>query len=604
MSSHIDTIYIRMGDSGKGVKVAACSPKLKIADPSFNALQINEDIVGAVSEGCRVVLFPELSLTSCSCGSLFSFHTLLDSAYDALNYILRSCSEYDTYIIVGLPLMDNNKVYNCATILYNGNVVSYIAKHNVYPSSAISYSFSQYTGSEKDSIFSEDFSFLVDDIRFRVIIGDDIDNFVYDNSVILNPSSLPVIAGGYSDYKNKILSYSAEACGIVSVNPSYFESSSRHVFASTAIAATNGQLLMERRPFKNNSVYCTFSGEYTRCEWHEPKRRSNEYTRTPFIPENAKQYLDDILQIQAHALARRFIHIGCDRMVLGISGGLDSTLTLLAAANTATLLGESPKDVVTAISMPSISSSARTKNNAAALSIALGVDFRTIDISESLLLHLKDIGHDGIATDTTYENAQARERTQILLDICNMENGIMIGSGDLSELALGFTTFGGDLLSMYGINASIPKTVVKALVIHWADILQGDIKQILYDIADTPISPELIPSINNSISQRTEDILGPYEIHDFFIWQMFVYHRRPTEIYAAACEVFDTIYQSVDILNWLEIFYRRFFMSQFKRISLSESPNITGVNLSDFDMPGDVTAAAWMKELESIKKSI
>ena len=577
------------------VKITACSPKLKVADCLYNVGQIYEEVKKATKEGCQVVLFPELSITSCSCGSLFHYSVLLEAALAALNYLLDITSTLDIYIVVGLPIKHKQKIHNCAAILHFGEVIAYIPKL-FSKSTGI---FSDYIYDSEDNI-TPDFIFSVNDVDFKIAIGDDVESIIDSNVVILNPSSVPVVAGEYEKIKNSLLSISSGR-GIISVNPSYCESTSFSVYGGTALAILNGSVVVERKPFEKKDMYFSISGNYERKEIEVATSSVAITKKNPFIPiDNTYEYFKEILMIQAHALAKRIEHTRSKMMVIGISGGLDSTLTLLACYFAALVLKREPKECIKALSLPALGSSSRTKSNAEKLCEELKVDFSVIDISEAVKSHLHDIGHDGITTDAAYENSQARERTQILMDICNMVNGIMIGSGDLSELALGFTTYGGDQMSMYSINASIPKTLVKALVIHCGDRFGGSIKSILYDIADTPISPELLPPIENVISQKTEDIIGPYELHDFFIYYMIHELMSPREIFSLALSVFSDSYSSEEILRWLEVFYTRFFMSQFKRVSLPDSPRITKISLSDFSMPSDASGIEWLNEVKNI----
>ena len=585
-----------------GVMIAACSPKLKVADCQFNIQSMLVEIEKADKAGCKVILFPELSITSASCGAVFSSPTLLDAASDALFQLARETAGYDIYMVVGLPREYMKQIYSCAAVIHKGAIKAYIPK--IYPDHEDNplYSFSGYTVSEEDSVFNPGYVFSINGLPFRVVVGSDIQRIFLEDTVILNPSSIPVVAGEYRRYLDYMLSYSARGCSVAAVNPSFYESTSCSVYGGTAVICSGGSLLSERKPFKDTEVYAIIENDFIRRELPEVAASRGSVSTNPFIPaDNPAGFLDEILAIQAHALVRRMLHTNSQRLVVGISGGLDSTLTLLACVSAAGILKRDPRDTVTAVSMPAFGSSNRTRNNAQLLCEGLGVDFRVINISEAVGRHLLDIGHDGKTPDLTYENAQARERTQILLDICNMTGGIMIGTGDLSELVLGFATYGGDLLSMYGINASLPKTLVRALVLHYGDKTGGILKSILYDIADTPISPELLPPEQGTISQKTEDIIGPYELHDFFIYQMFECRQRPAGIYAAACEAFGGVFTPERILHWMSVFFQRFFSSAFKRISLPESPKIIKTDIGSFVLPGDISGIEWIKETQSLK---
>lgn len=588
-----------------GIRIAAISPKLKVADCRYNIGVIIEEAKKAYEAGCSVVLFPELSITSCSCGDLFSHTTLIEAASNALELLVEETKYYDIYTIVGLPVRHKEYTLNCAAVVYMGKVEAYIPKLRNSPDDRLTYHFDEpYTaGFNILQGIDTEYAFYLENVPYRVLIGDDIFCVeVEEGTVYLNPSSNPVISQDHKHIRVSLLLHSKNNISILRVNPSYLESTSNYVYGGSSIAVINGFLLAERKPFEDKEIYVDFCDSAMRIELKESSIPVVFDPKTPFLPtEDIKEeYYDEILASQAHALAKRVLHTNCKKIVVGISGGLDSTLALIAAYNSAKVLKQNPKDLILPVIMPSFGSSSRTRENAKGLCQQLNIDYRVIDISEAVTNHLHDISHDGVTADITYENAQARERTQILMDICNMENGIMLGTGDLSELALGFTTYGGDQMSMYGINASIPKTLVKALVIYCGDKFHFELKEILYDIANTPISPELLPLGEKPLSQRTEDLIGPYELHDYFIYSMFVNKARPKDIHADACIVFGDLYEETEILKWLKVFYSRFFASQFKRVSIADSPKITRVSLSDLYIPSDLSGVEWIREIEEI----
>ncbi|MCL2538871.1 MAG: NAD(+) synthase [Oscillospiraceae bacterium] len=588
----------------------AYSPELKVGDCGFNAAKIIVDIKNAEHQGADVALFPELSLTSCSCGDLFAYRTLHDGAMRELLNITESTKGMGITVVVGLPVPYENRVFNCAAVLKNGEILAVIPRKRGKRQPGKMFDFADGAGIDgaisitaKEVLFQADYEFILGGHRLAVVIGDEIEDKSYEKCTVLNPSANVEAAEKYRRIREAVLRVSSCGCAVVTINPSFYESTADYVFSGYAAAVAGGEVIAEKMPFSEGFLSAKLSSECKAIDLEriEAPRRP---VRRPFLrgPDEASYY-DYVLKIQAHGLARRLMHVGAKKLVLGVSGGLDSTLALIVCCRAADILGRDRSDII-AVSMPSFGSTGRTKNNARRLSEGLGVHYREIDITDDVLRHLKAIGHDCVTADAAFENAQARERTQILMDICNIVAGLQIGTGDLSEIALGFMTYGGDQMSMYGVNASVPKTLVRALVIHCADTWGGALKEILYDISDTPISPELLPVKDGGQGQHTEDIVGPYELHDFFIWNMFVEKSGPKEIYSRAAEVFDGVYDKKYIVKCMREFFRRFFALQFKRSAMPEGPAATEVTFSQrggLMMEGDMSAEEWLRETDSIE---
>ena len=589
--------------------IHAYSPKLIVGDCHYNAEKILECMDNARSGKADVALFPELSLTSCSCGDLFGHKTLLDGALRELLRLTVAVSEMGLTAVVGLPFFDGGKIYNCAAVIHPDGALSIIPKKNGRRRRGIAFDFADSAGANrtvflfsKQAAFSENYTFAARGFELTVVVGDELAARPSGNMIILNPSAAVETAEAYKRQRRAAAEASGSKGAVITLNPSYYESTTDYVFSGYAVASANGTIIAEKPPFSADYLSVTFP--YF-CEGEAPElKEPTEFSLAlPFIPvTGAADYCEYVLNIQSYALARRMEHIGSKKLVIGVSGGLDSALALLVCCHAADILGLKRTKVI-AVSIPALGSSERTKNNAERLSKALGAGFRVIDVSEEVLLHLKAIGHDGVTADSAYENAQARERTQVLMDLANLTGGLQIGTGDLSELALGFTTYGGDHLSMYGVNASVPKTLVKALVMHCGAVAGGELREIAMDIAETPISPELLPAAKNGPAQKTEEIVGPYEIHDFVIWHMFVNQSGPAEIFDLAKKAFAGTYEANAIVKCMKEFYKRFFAQQFKRSAMPEGPAATRVSLSPrggFSMPGDMAAAEWLREADEI----
>ncbi|MBQ8203737.1 MAG: NAD(+) synthase [Clostridia bacterium] len=623
------------------IKVAAATVEVGVADVKNNVLNIKRQIEKADNLKVNLLTLPELCVTGCTCGDLFLSEALLDEALCALKELCGFTAGKYPVVTLGLPLKENGRIYNCVAALWNGNILGIVSKN--YGDSSPIFSVSKET---QDILidgqvvpFGEDLVFKSENLSefsFGVTIGKHFTSIrnkaeALTNggaAVIANSSALNETPNALSKRRNAVSSISDElSCGFVYADADYSESTTDTVFSRHLIIAENGKLLAENLPFgddtfivseidvKNilarrvrNSVERDTAASCETVYFNQEIAETiltRGFDKNPFVPENERllsQTAETVLNIQAYGLKKRVSHTNCKTLVLGISGGLDSTLALLVAARTLNLSGRPLTDIL-AVTMPCFGTTSRTKSNAVRLCELLGVRLKEINIANSVLSHFEDIGQDKSKTDVTFENAQARERTQVLMDIANMENGLVIGTGDLSELALGWATYNGDHMSNYSVNASVPKTLVRALVSYEAQRLGGEIADILKDILDTPVSPELLPTDNGNLSQKTEDLVGPYELHDFFLYHLVHLNESPAKIYRIATYVFGDEYKNEIILKWLKVFVRRFFTQQFKRSCMPDGPKATEVSLSprgSLNMPTDAVNSIWLKELEEI----
>ena len=630
------------------IKVAAASPKLRVADCRYNLGEILKVVRRAAAEGVRLLVLPELCLTGYTCGDLFFQSTLQQGALDALGTLADETRSLELLIVAGLPFADGGKLYNCAAVLYRGELLGLVPKTNL-PNYAEFYERRQFTPSfegtrtvifrGKEVPFGTDLLFSCRELP-EFCLGIEICEDLWvplppsthlalaGATVIANPSASNETIGKAAYRHSLIRSQSARLlCGYVYADAGMGESSSDLVFAGHNLIAENGTLLAESALFTEDLILSEIDvarllGERRRTTTfpdHNDALRRIEFSWTlretaltrsfpirPFVPDDRadrEARCEEIFSIQATGLCKRIRHTGCGSLVVGISGGLDSCLALLVAVRALDLL-ERPRTDLIAVTMPCFGTTQRTKSNAELLCNALGVTFNTVNIAESVRLHFRDIGHSESELDVVYENAQARERTQVLMDIANEMNGLVIGTGDLSELALGWATYNGDHMSMYGVNASVPKTLVRYMVQYAADTASDQtLRSVLLDILDTPVSPELLPADGEDIAQRTEDIVGPYELHDFFLYYLIRLGFSPRKIYRLALLAFEEMFGPEEILKWLRIFCRRFFAQQFKRNCLPDGPKVGSVSLSprgDWRMPSDACAALWLQELEEL----
>ena len=636
------------------VKVAAAVPRVQVADCTFNSERLEGLIAIAEGKGVQILTFPEMCITGYTCGDLFAQQLLLEQAEMALMQILNNTRQLDIISILGMPVVVNSTIINAAVAIQKGKILGVVPK-TYLPNYKEFYEQRWFTSALQVSETSvrlcgqivpmgNNLLFETAETTFGIEICEDLWSTVPPSSslalqgaeIIFNLSADDEGIGKHS-YLCSLISQQSARClsGYVFSSSGFGESTTDVVFAGNGLIYENGGLLARSERFcleeqlviseidvecirAERRINTTFAANKANCPGKEAIRVSTEYTNSkdlnltrtfnphPFVPQGAElnNRCEEIFSIQVAGLAQRLVHTGAKTAVVGISGGLDSTLALLVCVKTFDKLGLSRKDIL-GITMPGFGTTDRTYHNAIALMNSLGISIREISIREACIQHFKDIGHDLNVHDVTYENSQARERTQILMDVANQICGLVIGTGDLSELALGWATYNGDHMSMYGVNASIPKTLVQHLV-QWVaeNEVDGESKITLLDIVDTPISPELIPADENGeIKQKTEDLVGPYELHDFFLYYFLRFGFRPSKIYFLAQTVFNGIYDAETIKKWLQTFFRRFFNQQFKRSCLPDGPKVGSVSISprgDWRMPSDASSAAWLKEVSEL----
>lgn len=634
------------------IKIACATPDLKVADCDYNTDKIIEMINEAHSKGVKIICFPELSITGYTCGDLFLQSALGNSAEENLLRIVEKTADMEIVSIVGLPFAYMGKIYNCAAVVCKGEILGIVPKSNI-PNYSEFYEaryFSSGFESNYDTIidgksvpFGTNTVFELEGspmFTFGVEICEDlwvaetpsVRHTRNDATIIFNLSASDETIGK-AEYRRTIVKAKSGSlfCAYAYCDAGIGESTQDMVFAGHNIIAENGSILAESKPFTKGLTIADVDvlkllSERRKCNtftYYESdyyiERFSMELTetkldrtfpQTPFVP-SVKSDLDkrceEILTMQAVGLMTRLRHIGCKNVVLGLSGGLDSTLALIVCVHAYDMLGLDRSGIHT-ITMPCFGTTDRTYNNACKLAKAYGSTLEEINIRDSVDQHFKDISHDPDVHDVTYENSQARERTQILMDKANQLGGIVIGTGDLSELALGWATYNGDHMSMYAVNSSIPKTLVRWLVSYEAEISADALKSVLLDVLDTPVSPELLPpEKDGTIAQKTEDLVGPYELHDFFLYYMMRFGFSPSKIFRIACLSFKDKYAPKIIMKWEKKFYWRFFSQQFKRSCLPDGPKVGSVTLSprgDFRMPSDASVNIWIKELEEIEKNL
>lgn len=632
------------------ITVATATPQVAVADCEANAQAILACINEMAAAHAKVMVLPELCITGYTCSDLFWQTKLLDEAEAALSVIAEGSRQVDALIAVGMPLRVAGKLLNVAAILCRGKVLGFVPKVNLpaynefyetrhFTSGSADMGTVQFGGEEipvgTNLLFSCE---NVVDLCVAAEICEDlwvpnppsVQHALAGASVICNLSASDEMVGKGSYRRDLVAGQSARlVCAYLYATAGEGESTTDLVFGGQNLIAENGTVLAESTTFENEINVATIDVQRLASERRRmstfPAAESKEYREIsfalaeeetklarffdadPFVPSNADQLSDrceEILNIQALGLKKRLAHTHAKSAVVGISGGLDSTLALLVTARAFDILGLPRKGIV-AVTMPGFGTTDRTYNNAVAMIKSLGATFKEVPIAKAVMQHFADIDHDASIHDVTYENSQARERTQILMDIANQANGFVIGTGDLSELALGWATYNGDHMSMYAVNASVPKTLVRHLVRHYADTSADEVLAgVLYDVLDTPVSPELLPPEDGAISQKTEDLVGPYELHDFFLYQMLRMCFPPAKIYRVAKEAFAGRYSNETILKWLRTFYWRFFSQQFKRSCLPDGPKVGSVAVSprgDLRMPSDACVSAWIKEVETLQ---
>ena len=636
------------------IRIGAATCDVKVADVEFNGEQIRAQIDEACKQGVRILGFPELCVTSYTCGDLFLQESLIVAAKKEVIKIAKHTKGKNILIVLGFPFSYHGSLYNCAAVLFEGVVLGIVPKKHL-PNYSEFYEARHFASGihkvemvrfgEWEVPFGIDQLFACENIP-ELMVGVEIcedlwvpnppstQHALAGATLIINTSASDETTGKDLYRTDLVRSQSARLiCGYMYASAGEGESTTDLVFSGHNLITENGALLAESQRFVNEMVFTeldvkkliserrkmtTFltkdDENYVRTYFKYDEQvvcddivLTRYYDNAPFVPNSKAdrdKRCDEIMKLQAMGLKKRMVHTGVKNVVLGISGGLDSTLALLVTVEAFQMLNYDLKGII-AVTMPSFGTTDRTYQNACELTKRIGATLIEIPIRDAVLQHFKDIGHDPEVHDLTFENAQARERTQVLMDLSSRYNGFVVGTGDMSELALGWATYNGDHMSMYGVNTSVPKTLVKYLVSYFADHHSfNDIREILQDILDTPVSPELLPPTDGKISQRTEELVGPYELHDFYLYYVLRYGFEPSKIYRIACYAFEGIYEKETIYQWLRKFYWRFFSQQFKRSCLPDGPKIGSVALSprgDLRMPSDACVTLWMKDLDSIQ---
>jgi NAD+ synthase (glutamine-hydrolysing) len=632
------------------IKVSAVTPKIKVADPVFNGEQILSCMKEEWKKHTKICVFPELCITAYTCNDLFLQKELLDSAKETLRKLVQESRGHDMMTFLGIPWEHEGKLYNAAACLQNGELLGLIPK-TYLPNYGEFYEDRYFTIGPDITVrtdffgkkvpFGTNLLFKCSNVPALMIAGEICEDVWVPNppsishamagaTVIVNPSASDELVGKNSYRDMLIIGQSARlVAAYIYANAGEGESTQDLVFGGHDIIAENGRCLAESARFKPETItadidvqrifserrklttYDVYEDEdYETVEFslkEEKTRLSGTVDPAPFVPSDESEKnrrCEEILSIQALGLKKRLEHVNGKCVVLGLSGGLDSTLALLVCAKAFDML-KLPKKGIHAVTMPCFGTTDRTYRNACELAKCTGASLSEIRISEAVNIHFRDIGQDPENHDVTYENAQARERTQVLMDIANRDNGLVVGTGDLSELALGWATYNGDHMSMYAVNSSVPKTLVRHLVRYYADTCgEKKLKDILYDVLDTPVSPELLPPEKGKISQKTEDLVGPYELHDFFLYYVLRFGFKPSKIYRLAETAFRGRYDSDTIYRWMQTFYRRFFSQQFKRSCLPDGPKVGSIAVSprgDLRMPSDAVSRIWLDDLMKVR---
>ena len=625
----------------------SCVP-IRVADCGYNAEQIVKAVQKAAGQGVEVLCLPELCVTGYTCEDLFFQPALLNGVLDALQVILKETADLSVLFAVGAPLRHNGKLYNCAIVIQHGKILGVVPKTHL-PNYNEFYEQRHFDSAPEETdaihLFGQEIPFGTkllfasqehDALKVAVEICEDLwapvspgtAHALAGATIVMNLSASDEIIGKAAYRKDLVSAQSARLlCGYLYADAGEGESTTDLVFAGHHLIAENGTVLAQSKPFANEDILVEIDVE--RLSWERsknttfPRNQNQGYTvisfhtenkemllhrgvsHAPFVPQEQHERFarcEAILEMQAQGLKKRLLHTRSTGAVVGISGGLDSTLALLVVTRAFSLAGL-PLEKITAVTMPCFGTTSRTKNNAYRLCEALGVTLREVNIAQTVRSNFADIGHDEACLDVTYENTQARVRTLVLMNLANQTGGLVIGTGDLSELALGWATYNGDHMSMYGVNASVPKTLVRHLVATVAQQSGGALQEVLEDILDTPVSPELLPAKDGEISQKTEELVGPYELHDFFLYYVLRWAFEPKKIFYLAKIAFEGQYDEETIRKWLQNFYRRFFAQQFKRSCLPDGPKVGTVALSprgDWRMPSDACANLWLDQLERL----
>ncbi|MBP0073854.1 NAD(+) synthase [Anaerostipes hadrus] len=627
------------------IKVAAATPKIKVADPAYNTEEILKIIDETEKNGASILVFSELTISGYTCGDLFLQQPLLTECKNQLLRIVKSTENKSMLVVVGCPIVIKQKLYNCAVVISDGSILGIVPKTHL-PNYSEFYELRHFTsgeGLEEDLWFGEEFGYVnvavnqlfkckeIPELVVACEICEDLwvplppstYHAMAGATVICNPSASVETTTKESYRRSLVSNQSARLlAAYIYADAGEGESTQDVVYSGHHLICENGSVLAEAKRFTNEIIYAdidvqklaaerrkmtSFPGGQTDDYFEQEfslEVKENKITRTfpkaPFVPDNQDERdkrCDEILSLQSMGLKKRLEHTNCKHAVVGISGGLDSTLAVLVTARAFDLL-DIPRENLICVTMPCFGTTDRTYQNAVSLIKELGATLKEVRIEKAVRQHFADIGHDENNHDVTYENSQARERTQILMDMANQYNGMVIGTGDMSELALGWATYNGDHMSMYAVNCSVPKTLVRYLVLYYAETTDNKkLSEVLMDVLDTPVSPELLPPVDGVISQKTEDLVGPYELHDFFLYYMLRFGFPKSKLYRMAKLTFDGVYDDETIKKWLDKFYWRFFSQQFKRSCLPDGPKVGSVAVSprgDLRMPSDASPTAWI----------
>ena len=627
------------------IKVAAATPKIKVADPAYNTEEILKIINETEKNGTSILVFSELTISGYTCGDLFLQQPLLTECKNQLLRIVKATEKKDMLVVVGCPIVIKQKLYNCAVVISDGNILGIVPKTHL-PNYSEFYELRHFTsgeGLEEDFWFAEEFGYVnvavnqlfrckeIPELVVACEICEDLwvplppstYHAMAGATVICNPSASVETTTKESYRRSLVSNQSARLlAAYIYADAGEGESTQDVVYSGHHLICENGSVFAEAKRFTNEIIYADIDVQKLAAERRKmtsfPGGQTDEYfeqefslevkenkiTRTfpkaPFVPDNQDERdkrCDEILSLQSMGLKKRLEHTNCKHAVVGISGGLDSTLAVLVTARAFDLL-DIPRENLICVTMPCFGTTDRTYQNAVSLIKELGATLKEVRIEKAVRQHFADIGHDENNHDVTYENSQARERTQILMDMANQYNGMVIGTGDMSELALGWATYNGDHMSMYAVNCSVPKTLVRYLVLYYAETTENKkLSEVLMDVLDTPVSPELLPPVDGVISQKTEDLVGPYELHDFFLYYMLRFGFPKAKLYRMAKLTFDGVYDDETIKKWLDKFYWRFFSQQFKRSCLPDGPKVGSVAVSprgDLRMPSDASPTAWL----------
>ena len=627
------------------IKVAAATPKIKVADPAYNTEEILKIIDETEKNGASILVFSELTISGYTCGDLFLQQPLLTECKNQLLRIVKATENKSMLVVVGCPIVIKQKLYNCAVVISDGSILGIVPKTHL-PNYSEFYELRHFTsgeGLEEDLWFGEEFGYVnvavnqlfkckeIPELVVACEICEDLwvplppstYHAMAGATVICNPSASVETTTKESYRRSLVSNQSARLlAAYIYADAGDGESTQDVVYSGHHLICENGSVLAEAKRFTNEIIYAdidvqklaaerrkmtSFPGGQTEDYFEQEfslEVKENKITRTfpkaPFVPDNQDERdkrCDEILSLQSMGLKKRLEHTNCKHAVVGISGGLDSTLAVLVTARAFDLL-DIPRENLICVTMPCFGTTDRTYQNAVSLIKELGATLKEVRIEKAVRQHFADIGHDENNHDVTYENSQARERTQILMDMANQYNGMVIGTGDMSELALGWATYNGDHMSMYAVNCSVPKTLVRYLVLYYAETTDNKkLSEVLMDVLDTPVSPELLPPVDGVISQKTEDLVGPYELHDFFLYYMLRFGFPKSKLYRMAKLTFDGVYDDETIKKWLDKFYWRFFSQQFKRSCLPDGPKVGSVAVSprgDLRMPSDASPTAWL----------